>query len=232
MNKKLILAASLLCPFYGYADVALQIGSDALTSWNIQSTGTNDFRIYNSEQTITINSNQSGLIYDIGPSSAGSYFAHITVNLTDPINYDSDTNTYLYNRAALATALGVSSSVLSNSVLSNIQPSALSSDTFFTPFNFGYFGKELTLNAGTTYKFYWSMANGDYTPYTDGSFMALSQGGNLTSFNLLGRVSRYGAAPNGTHYFLLQTEPQQASLVILDTKVRLKFFQVMVLALG
>ena len=198
MNKKLILAASLLCPFYGYADVALQIGSDALTSWNIQSTGTNDFRIYNSEQPITINSNQSGLIYDIGPSSAGSYFAHITANLTDPINYDSDTNTYLYNRAALATALGVSSSVLSNSVLSNIQPSAVSSDALFTPTNFGYFGKELTLNAGTTYKFYWSMANGDYTPYTDGSFMALSQGGNLTSFNLLGRVSRYGVAPNGT----------------------------------
>ena len=174
MNKKLILAAYLLCPFYGYADVALQIDSNALTSWDYKSTGTNDVRIYNSEQTITINSNLSGLIYDIGPSSPGNYFAHITPNL------GSD------NSAALATALDVSSSVLSN-----IQPSALSSEYFFTPTDIGYFGKSLTLNAGTTYKFYWSMANGDYSPFTDGSFMALSRGGNLTNFSLLGRVSRY-----------------------------------------
>jgi len=172
----------------------LQIDSNALTSWDYKSTGTNDVRIYNSEQVITIGSNIDGLIYDIGPSSPGAYFAHITANLTDPANYDSNTNTYLYNRGALATALGVSSSALS----SLLAPSALDADVLFRPTNFGYFGKELTLNAGTTYKFYWSMANGDYTPYTDGSFMALSQGGNLTNFNLLGRVSRYGVHPNGT----------------------------------
>ena len=180
MNKKLILAASLLCPFYGYADVVLQINSDALTSWDYKSTGTNDVRIYNSEQTITLNSDKSGLIYDIGPSSPGAYFAHITANF-------STYNDGAYNRDALATALGVS-----GSVLSSIQPSDLSTDAYFTVTNLGYFGKQLTLNAGTTYKFYWSMANGDYTPYTDGAFMALSQGANLTSFNLLGRVSRYG----------------------------------------
>ena len=180
MNKKLILAASLLCPFYGYADVVLQINSDALTSWDYKSTGTNDVRIYNSEQTITLNSDKSGLIYDIGPSSPGAYFAHITANF-------STYNDGAYNGDALATALGVS-----GSVLSSIQPSDLSTDAYFTVTNLGYFGKQLTLNAGTTYKFYWSMANGDYTPYTDGAFMALSQGANLTSFNLLGRVSRYG----------------------------------------
>jgi hypothetical protein len=171
MNKKLILTASLLCPFYGYADVVLQIDSNALTSWNYKSTGTNDVRIYNSEQTITILSDRSGLVYDIGPSSPGTYFAHITPNL------GSD------NIEALATALGVSSSGVAS-----IQPG---SDYYFSPTNFGYFGKSLTLNAGTTYKFYWSMANGDYSPFTDGSFMALSQGGNLTNFSLLGRVSRY-----------------------------------------
>ena len=176
MNKKLILAAYLLCPFYGYADVVLQIDSNALTSWDYKSTGTNDVTIFNSEQTFTIQSNQSGLIYDIGPSSAGAYFAHIVPNLpSDNIN-------------ALATALGV----LGTDVTSQIQPSNVSSDNYFSPTNFGYFGKSLTLNAGTTYKFYWSMANGDYSPFTDGSFMALSQGGNLISFNLLGRVSRYG----------------------------------------
>lgn len=180
MNKKLILAASLLCPFYGYADVVLQINSNALTSWDYKSTGTDDVRVYNSEQTITLASDKAGLIYDIGPSSPGAYFAHITANF-------STYNDGAYNRDALATALGVS-----GSVLSSIQPSDLSSDAYFTVTNLGYFGKQLTLNAGTTYKFYWSMANGDYTPYTDGTFMALSQGGNLTSFNLLGRVSRYG----------------------------------------
>lgn len=182
MNKKLIFVASLFWPFYGYADVVLQIDSNALTSWDYKSTGTDDVTIFNSQQTFTIDSDLSGLIYDIGPSSAGAYFAHIVPNLSsDNIN-------------ALATALGV----LNTDVSSQIDP--VGSDSFFTPTNFGYFGKSLTLNAGTTYKFYWSMANGDYTPYTDGSFMALSQGGNLISFNLLGRVSRYGntnPAPDG-----------------------------------
>jgi hypothetical protein len=156
MNKKLILAASLLCPFYGYADVVLQIDSNALTSWDYKSTGTDDVRIYNSEQTITLSSDKSGLIYDIGPSSPGAYFAHITANFSTYNDGD-------YNRDALATALGVS-----GSVFSSIQPSDLSSDSYFTVTNLGYFGKQLTLNAGTTYKFYWSMANGDYSPYTDG----------------------------------------------------------------
>ena len=177
MNKKLILAAALLSPLYGYADVVLQLNSDALSSWDYKSTGTNDVRIYNSEQTITITSDSahSGLIYDIGPSSAGTYFAHIVPNLNSN------------NINALSTALGVTSS----SITSYIQPTGVNSDPYFEATNFGYFGKSLTLNAGTTYKFYWSMANGDYSAYTDGSFMALSRGGNLTNFSLLGRVSRY-----------------------------------------
>ena len=177
MNKKLILAAALLSPLYGYADVVLQLDTNALSSWDFKSTGTNDVTIFNSEQTFTINSDysHSGLIYDIGPSSAGTYFAHIVPNLSSN------------NIDAFSTALGVTSS----SITSYIQPTGVNSDLYFGATNFGYFGKSLTLNAGTTYKFYWSMANGDYSPFTDGSFMALSQGANLTNFSLLGRVSRY-----------------------------------------
>ena len=172
-----MLATALLCPFYGYADVVLQINSDALTSWNYKSAATGDITIHNSEQTFTIASDRSGLIYDIGPSLPGTYFARILPNSNSNINN-------------LATDLGVLTSVLT----SYIQPSSVSSDGYFSPTNFGYFGKQLTLNAGTNYTFYWSMANGDYVPFTDGSFMALSQGANLTSFNLLGRVSRNTAA--------------------------------------
>ena len=186
MNKKLILAAALLSPLYGYADVVLQLNSNALSSWDYKSTGVNDVTIFNSEQTFTITSDysHSGLIYDIGPSSAGTYFAHIVPNLSSN------------NINALSTALGVTSSSITN----YIQPTGVNSDSFFAATNFGYFGKSLTLNAGTTYKFYWSMANGDYSPFTDGAFMALSQDTNLTNFSLLGRVSRYKAsapAPDG-----------------------------------
>ena len=186
MNKKLILAAALLSPLYGYADVVLQLDTNALSSWDFKSAGTDDVTIFNSEQTFTINSDysHSGLIYDLGPSSAGTYFAHIVPNLSSN------------NIDAFSTALGVTST----SITSNIQPSGVNGDSLFGATNFGYFGKSLTLNAGTTYKFYWSMANGDYSPYTDGSFMALSQGTNLTNFSLLGRVSRYKdsqPAPDG-----------------------------------
>jgi uncharacterized protein YhjY with autotransporter beta-barrel domain len=92
------------------------------------------------------------------------------------------------NVGSLASYLGIQSSLISNYL--DPDPSNL---TGFTPTNFAYLGKEISLSPNTNYSFYWATANTDYSPYTDGTFFALSKidtTNTLTNISLLSRMSR------------------------------------------
>jgi hypothetical protein len=117
----------------------------------------------------TVHLNINGIPYDISPS-VGTYMAQLSPNGVANAP------------GSVATAIGVNLSQITDlhdpSLLGNTNPT-----------NFAYMSKSLTLQAGTTYKFYWAYASNDYTPFADGAFYSISNGSSVKSFNVLARTA-------------------------------------------
>jgi uncharacterized protein YhjY with autotransporter beta-barrel domain len=96
------------------------------------------------------------------------------------LGYES--SSVVYGTDALNSALDISGSEIINAINPN-------GEYPLSPTNFGFLSTTINLVANQNYSFYWATANSDYSPFSDGTFFALSLGTQLIKFDILSRLA-------------------------------------------
>jgi hypothetical protein len=178
--KKLTSLILIGLSFNVGAETVLQFSSSSLSDNDGTSVGLNE--VFNTTKIITINQST----YNITPQ-AGSYAAMI---------YLGNNATVTSGTADLNIALGISGTEIYDTIV----PTSVFSNQYMRPTSFGFISGTINLTANTNYSFYWASANSDYSPFSDGTFLALSKNGQLKKFDILSRLTttNLGAVVPGT----------------------------------
>ena len=164
--------------FSAGAETVLNFNNLTLTSPGVTSVGAEN-ELFSTTKTVTITDYQTNgqPTYNITPQ-AGSTAAMIYMGISS--------GGLATGTDALNTALGISGSEITDA----IRPSLSSSNLL--PTSFGFLSTTINLIANQNYSFYWASANSDYSPFSDGTFFALSLGGQLKQFDILSRLTTQG----------------------------------------
>ena len=162
--------------FSAGAETVLNFNNLTLTSPGVTSVGAQN-ELFSTTKTVTIVDYQTvgnpTSSYQITPQ-AGSTAAMIYLGYSSP--------SLAQGTGALNSALEISGTEIYDAIKPN--------DNYdLTPTNFGFLSTTINLIANQSYTFYWASANSDYSPFSDGTFFALSLGGQLKKFDILSRLT-------------------------------------------
>ena len=177
--KKIFSLILMGLSFSAGAETVLNFNNLTLTSPGVTSVGAEN-ELFSTTKTVTITDYQNGgptSSYAITPQ-AGSTAAMIYLGI--------QSGGLAQGTGALNSALGISGTEITYA----IQPQGSSSN--LAPTSFGFLSTTINLIANQNYSFYWASANSDYSPFSDGTFFALSLGGQLKQFDILSRLTTTG----------------------------------------